>query len=634
MSRMHEIEQRLSMIREKHRHVVYLTTEDRDILPAVFEEMAELLKSFVTDKKQALMLQNISGDCFYPVVRANHILEDAYEAFDLKERNYIKNEFFSEREEPGRMFRAVSPSFFLLNDFHILRETAASHFLKQFLSAAAREEQEQGRFLILFLVSPILRCPKGFEGEIEVIDVPEMDQGDVEDFLSAQAVREYGAGLGSASIDSVEKKRIVEAARDLRGISKKGILEILADLRAEYGSFFGRTADGSGTEKNLRHIVESRKRLVAELKKKEARYDSTVTMIEPQEAAIEGLKEFLCWIDAVKEEFLDEEKAFRFGNKPPKGVLLTGIPGSGKTQAAKQVAFRMGGLEGNVPLVQFRMDNLLGGLVGDSEANFKRCRKRIEALSPCIVLLDEIEKTFDTEGKSSSNDVKMNILTALLDWMQENERQIFFFATSNSVVHLKPELLRDGRFDMRFCVFMPTHDELVEIFRLHMEHANRRANGRLFQDADYRETARSFLSKITEYARAKEKNMFFTGANVENLITQANRDLKRQAEKKRSPRPYRQEEYLEALLCAAKGKYCQPYGVTNRKDIVEFWLSAYKNQYTNAASLDLFPFTAYDEEACAFRKQDLIKPEHDYDAYLFERISAEISKAHKERKES
>lgn len=87
-------------------------------------------------------------------------------------------------------------------------------------------------------------------------------------------------------------------------------------------------------------------------------------------------------------------------------------------------------------------------------------------------------------------------------------------------------------------------------------------------------------------------------------------------------------------MCAAKGKYCQPYGVTNRKDIVEFWLSAYKNQYTNAASLDLFPFTAYDEEACAFRKQDLIKPEHDYDAYLFERISAEISKAHKERKES
>lgn len=133
--------------------------------------------------------------------------------------------------------------------------------------------------------------------------------------------------------------------------------------------------------------------------------------------------------------------------------------------------------------------------------------------------MDEIEKTFDTEGKSSSNDVKMNILTALLDWMQENERQIFFFATSNSVVHLKPELLRDGRFDMRFCVFMPTHDELVEIFRLHMEHANRRANGRLFQDADYRETARSFLSKITEYAREKEKNMFFTGANVENLIT-------------------------------------------------------------------------------------------------------------------
>ena len=88
----------------------------------------------------------------------------------------------------------------------------------------------------------------------------------------------------------------------------------------------------------------------------------------------------------------------------------------------------MGGNEGNVLLVQFRMDNLLGGLVGDSEANFKRCRKRIEALAPCVVLMDEIEKTFAIDKASGKNDVKMNILTALLDWMQENKKQIFFFA--------------------------------------------------------------------------------------------------------------------------------------------------------------------------------------------------------------
>lgn len=634
MSQMIEIERRLSMMIEKHRHIMYLVTEERDILQNIFENMPDVLKSFIKDNKQNDRLMNVSGDCFFQVAVTNHILEDAYEYFDLKEKNYIKN------KQAENIHRSDMPVFFMLNDFHIIRESSAQHFLKQFLAAAQMEEKEYGMFSVLFLISPVLKIPTGFENEIETIDVPEMDLEDMKEYLLLEAVKEYSAetkGICSQKqiwkeLDSVEKARIFEAAKDFRGISRKKISEITADLKAEYGSFFGRSKGGTGNEKNLQKISEARKSIVAESKKNEAKNDSTVTMKEAQQDAVVGLKEFLTWIEDIKEEFLDEEKAFCFGNKPPKGVLLTGVPGSGKTQAAKDAAFRLGGAEGNVPLVQFRMDNLLGGLVGDSEANFKRCRKRIEALAPCIVLMDEIEKTFDTKSERGSNDVKMNILTALLDWMQENKKQIFFFATSNSVVNLKPELLRDGRFDMRFCVFMPTHDELAEIFHLHMENANRRAKGNLFADFDYRETAKEFLERITVYAESNEKNMFFTGANVENLITQANRILKKRTLQESQKHPYSRKEYVNALLEAAKGKYCQPYGVTNMKDIVEFWLSAFANQYTNAGSLDLFPFTAYDEEACEFRDADLIKPKNEYDKYMFERISSEIKKTHKKQK--
>lgn len=178
---------------------------------------------------------------------------------------------------------------------------------------------------------------------------------------------------------------------------------------------------------------------------------------------------------------------------------------------------------------------------------------------------------------------------------------------------------------MRFCVFMPTHDELVKIFRVHMENANKRAGGKLLEKFDYCKAAENFLDEITRYAEDKNKNMFYTGANVENLVKQANRILKKEKG------PYSEEKYKQALLDAAKGKYSQPYGVTNMRDMVVFWLSAFENQYTNAGKEEPFPFSAYDKEKCKFREGALPKADNSYDRYMVERISEEIEKVHKEK---
>ena len=638
MSRMVEIEKRLSMVMEKHRHIVYLVTEDRAILQSVFTQMADTIKGILqnsVDGRIGKILQTANRDALFRVAVTNGVLVDAYEILPLKEQQYIPERILHREEstERERVNFQTYPAFFLLNDFHIIRESTAAHFLKQFLSAAEREEQEYKRFILLFLISPILKLPEGFENEMEVIDVPEMDEEDIREYLLAEAGKEYTKEKGTiyqkkAEIDIIDQKRIQEAVRDFKGISNRGIQEITADLQAEFGSFFGRSKEKSGAEENLNRIRKARKRKVVELKKEEAKRDSTVTMKEPG-SYVAGMEGLLSWIDEIKEEFLDLEKAKQFGNEPPKGVLLTGVPGSGKTQAAKKAAELMGGIEGNVPLVQFRMDNLLGGLVGDSEANFKRCRKRIEALAPCIVLIDEIEKTFDQNSEKGSNDVKMNILTALLDWMQENKKQIFFFATSNSVANLRPELLRDGRFDMRFCVFMPTYQELVQIFELHMKEAQNRANGKLYGEFDYQESAQIFLKQITAYAKEQKKYLFYTGANVVNLITLTNRSLKRRMEQENRSGAILQREFQRELFRTATGGYSQPYGITNSRDIVAFWLKALENQYTNAGCLDLFPFSAYDRETGKFRKEDLPKRTNEYDEYLFQCISYEIEKERK-----
>lgn len=646
MSRMIEIEKRLSMLMEKHRHIVYLVTEDRTILQSVFAKMADTLKGIMqnsADGTVGKILQTANRDTLYRVAVTNGILVDAYEGFHLKDHQYIPEEMFhgEEKKEGGGLGKEKAmlqtyPVFFLLNDFHIIRESMAAHMIKQFLWFAEREEQDYKRFVLLFLISPVMKLPEGFESEIEVIDVPEMDEEDIREYLLLEAAREYAGGktlshLQREEPNAVDKKRIYEAARDFKGISRRGMQEISADLQAEFGSFFGRIEDKSGMEGNFNRIRNARKRKIVEFKKEEAGRDSTVTMKEPG-SKVAGMEGFLNWIDEIKEEFLDLEKAFASGNEPPKGVLLTGIPGSGKTQAAKKVAEQMGGTEGNVPLVQFRMDNLLGGLVGDSEANFKRCRKRIEALAPCIVLIDEIEKTFDKNSERGSNDVKMNILTALLDWMQENKKQIFFFATSNSVANIRPELLRDGRFDMRFSLFMPTYRELIQIFCLHMEEAQNRALGKLYGEFDYRKMAGTFLKEITKYAKEKKQFMFYTGANVVNLITVTNRSLKKKMNKEKKSGVFSQEAFLEELLESAKGAYSQPYGVTNWKDIIMFWLKALENQYTNASNLDLFPFAAYDKELCKFREEEIPKRTNEYDAYLFQSLSREIEQFHKNSK--
>lgn len=646
MPRMREIEKKLSMLREKHKHIVYLITEDRDIMQAVFTEMAATLKSFLmagTDNGLSKILHNSNSGSFYNAAVASGVLRDAYEYFPfLKEKDYLPKDFVRESESrAAAKENAPKPVFFVFNDFQIIREArslgpgTAGHFLKQF-TEASRKAEEDGRFLLLFLVSPVLRIPEGFESEVEIIDVPEMDEKDIEDFLTAKALEEYeDSGRRRKEITPVNLRRIQEAARDFRGVSRKGLLEITADLQEQYGSFFGRAEDGSGTEENRRRISEERKRLIMELKKNEALHDPTVTILDSRNM-VAGMQEFMNWVRDIKEEFMDIQKAHESGNEPPKGVLLTGVPGSGKTQAAKSVAAVMGGGQNNVLLVQFRMDNLLGGLVGDSEANFKRCRKRIEALAPCIVLMDEIEKTFSMDSASGKNDVKMNILTALLDWMQENKKQIFFFATSNSVTELKPELLRDGRFDMRFCVFMPTHDELVEILCLHMKKADERAQSASAEDTlffkgfDYKKTAERFFAEITQYAEKNKKNMFYTGANLENLVTQTNRSLKKNT---KARRPYSEDVYIRGLIETAKGKFSQPYGVTNMKNIVEFWLAAYENQYTNAGALDLLPFTDYDADRCEFRENSgAAAAMSAYDQYMSRQLREEIRKFHKEIK--
>ena len=183
---------------------------------------------------------------------------------------------------------------------------------------------------------------------------------------------------------------------------------------------------------------------------------------------------------------------------PPRGLLLLGVQGCGKSLAAKAVAAAWG-----VPLFSLEAGRLLAPYVGESERNLREALKRVERMAPCVLWIDEIEKAF-VSARSSESDggVSKRLLGGLLTWMQERRRRVFLVATCNSVGELPPEFMRKGRMDEVFFVDLPGPAARAEIFRLHL---SRRGE----------DSARFDLAKL---AGASDG---FSGAEIEAAIVSA-----------------------------------------------------------------------------------------------------------------
>lgn len=578
----------LATLSERGIHILYLVTEDRDILENTMQDLPNLYSYLPHGLKG---YDSVKPENLFKRLTMDGILVDAAAAFGLIDSYGFD---FPEQNEGNK-----AAKLYILRDFQMLEERAQTRFLHAFLEFVHRKATRT--LPILFIISPLQKIPLGFEYDMEVLDVPEVNKAEIAAYL-----RRIGDYPDEAWID--------EAADDYRGLQLADILKIQNRIFAQ----FGKVPDpGKRTE-----ITQCRRKLVSDRKIEFSNRDSTITII-PSEDAVVGMKSFSDWAKDNIQFFINAKDAAKKGIEPPKGILACGLPGTGKTQMAKKIAHDMTAEAGNtIPLVQFRMDNILGGLVGDSEANFKRCRKRIEALAPCVVLIDEIEKTFDTKSSNSNNDVKMNLLSALLDWLQENKKEIFFYATCNNSALLPPELLRDGRFTMRYYSFMPTRSELEQIMAFHIRRTDNKSHaaGGLFKDkSPYLYIARSFFDRLGQQVKKKKEDCFYTGANIENLVQLTNIRMAISMERM----PYDTEKYISAMLAAANSTRCQPYGMTNMEDIVDFWLTAYKNRYSNAGDedKDLFSFRDYDSKECSFKN---INVENGYDQYMRERISGAI----------
>ncbi len=194
--------------------------------------------------------------------------------------------------------------------------------------------------------------------------------------------------------------------------------------------------------------------------------------------AVGGLDGLKTWLVSRKLAYSPQARAY--GLPSPRGALLVGIPGTGKSLTAKAIATSWG-----VPLLRMDLGALKSKFVGESEGNLRRAFRVVEAIGRCVLWLDEIEKSLQgaTSG-SADGGVSADALGAILSWMQERQGEAFVIATANDVTSLPPEMLRKGRFDDVFFTDLPTHAERVEIIGVAL-----RSHGRGAVEADHDQIA-------------------------------------------------------------------------------------------------------------------------------------------------
>jgi ATP-dependent 26S proteasome regulatory subunit len=191
-------------------------------------------------------------------------------------------------------------------------------------------------------------------------------------------------------------------------------------------------------------------------------FDRTVNIND-----VGGLKNLVNWIKKRKNCFSKE--AEEYGLRKPRGILLIGYPGSGKSYAAKAISGYW-----ELPLLRMDFGKLFQSYVGDSERNARSAIKIAEAVSPCVLWIDEIEKAISGVQSSGRLDsgVTSRVLSTFLTWMQEKESPVFVVATANNHESIPSEFLRAGRFDEIFFVDLPNQDERLEIFEVHLRKRN------------------------------------------------------------------------------------------------------------------------------------------------------------------
>lgn len=302
----------------------------------------------------------------------------------------------------------------------------------------------------IVLLSPLLKIPPELEKDITLVDFDLPAESELAAMLQQIIKKAEAAGTVTVQLDKREREQLVRATLGLTEIEAENAI---AKSIVATGALDRRAIELVSVEK--RQII--RKSGLLEF------YDAQTEM--GQVGGLDVLKE---WLRKRVRAFGDEARAF--GLPSPKGILLVGVQGCGKSLVAKSIANTW-----KLPLLRLDVGRLFAGLVGSSEENLRNAIKLAESVAPVVLWTDEVEKGFSGVASSNFSDAgtAARVFGSFITWLQEKTAPVFVVATANNVSMLPPELVRKGRFDEVFFVDLPTPQEREEILAIHLRKRNR-----------------------------------------------------------------------------------------------------------------------------------------------------------------
>ncbi len=300
---------------------------------------------------------------------------------------------------------------------------------------------EDGIDATVIVVSSVLHIPQPLEKLITVLELDMPEEKEIRDIINRF--------VQNNSLSAVSEKVLEDMVIAFKGVTESEIEDLLSLAVAE---------DGEITKKTLQLIFDQKQQMILK---------SGILEMVPLKESVEdigGLENLKEWLKNKAKVFKNMKTAEKFGVPMPKGVLIAGVPGCGKSLSAKAA-----GKLFDAPLLRLDMGRLMGKYVGESEENMRKAIRLAEAISPCVLWVDELEKAFAGIGSGGSGgEVTTRLFGAFLTWMQEKTSAAFVVATANDITKLPPELLRKGRFDEIFYVSLPNNEERKKIFEIHL----------------------------------------------------------------------------------------------------------------------------------------------------------------------
>jgi ATP-dependent 26S proteasome regulatory subunit len=344
----------------------------------------------------------------------------------------------------GNVIDHVEPALYVFKDFHPFLKCQNMAIIRRMREAAAALKNT---YKTVVIVSPMLEMPAELEKDVTIIDFDLPRANDFTALLDRIIEEVKDNPKLNVNVNSRMREQIVHA---LLGLTLAEAENVLAKTLVQHRGLGQPSLDVINAEK--KQII--RKSGLLEY------YDTQETM-----ESVGGLDALKSWL--VKRSIVFSEQARTYGLPAPKGVLLLGVQGCGKSLMAKTISNIW-----QLPLLRFDVGRVFGSLVGSSEQNTRRAIQVAESVAPVVFWIDEVDKAFrGSRGSGASTDAgtSSRVFSTFLTWLSEKKSPVFVVATANDISALPPELLRKGRFDEIFFVDLPSSQERQDIFRVHLK---------------------------------------------------------------------------------------------------------------------------------------------------------------------